>query len=111
MAPRLTPTGKWRDAVFPPDGKYVAYVQEDSGQQSLWMRQTATEGNVQIVPAISQQFGGVTFSPDGNFVYYARTEEQLISYASLYRVPVLGGQSTKVGFDIDSPIAFSPHGK
>ena len=107
---RLTSTGKVRDAVISSDGKYVAYVQEDSGQQSLWMRQTATEGSVQIVAAASQRFRGVTFSPDGNFIYYAR-EEQLISYASLYRVPILGGQPTKVGFDVDSPIAFSPDGK
>lgn len=108
---RLTSTGKVRDAVISPDGKYIAYVQEDAGQQSLWMRQVATEGNVQIVPASGGPFVGATFSMDGNFIYYVRNEERLTGYSSLSRVPVLGGQSTKVGFDIDTPVAFSPNGK
>ena len=34
-----------------PDGKYVAYVQQDGNQFSLWIRQTATSSNVRIVAA------------------------------------------------------------
>ena len=69
---RLTSSGKVREAAISPDGKYAAYVQEDAGQQSLWMRQFATEGNVRIVPANGQPFSGLTFSPDGNFIYRFR---------------------------------------
>jgi Tol biopolymer transport system component/predicted Ser/Thr protein kinase len=108
---RLTSTGKVREAVISPDGKYIAYVQEDAGQQSLWMRQVATEGNVQIVPASDQEFIGLTFSLDGDFVFYVRSEKEDVSYRSLYRVPVLGGESRKLVFDIDTPITFSPDGK
>jgi serine/threonine protein kinase/Tol biopolymer transport system component len=108
---RLTSTGKVRDAVISPDGKYIAYVQEDEGLQSLWMRQVATEGNVQIVPGSEQAFLGLTFSPDGNFICYVRNEKQPLSYSSLYRVPVLGGESRRIVFDIDTPISFSPDGK
>jgi hypothetical protein len=45
---QLTTTG---DAALPaisPDGRYVAYVQRDSDEDSLWIRQTTTASNVQI---------------------------------------------------------------
>jgi len=106
---RLTSTGKVRHAAISPDGKYVAYVQEDSGDESLWLRQVATEGNVQIVPSTGLSFVGLTFSPDGNFLYYARKED--LSYSSLYKVPVLGGTPRKLAFDVDTPAGFSPDGK
>jgi eukaryotic-like serine/threonine-protein kinase len=108
---RLTSTGKVRDAVISPDGKYVAYVQEDEGQQSLWMRQVATEGSVQIVPTNGSEFVGLTFSPDGNFIYYVRYEKEPASYSTLFQVPVLGGEPKKLVFDIDTPVTFSPDGR
>jgi hypothetical protein len=43
----------------------------DSGQQSLWLRQVATTSNVQIVPPAEVQYVGMTFSHDGNYLYYA----------------------------------------
>jgi serine/threonine protein kinase len=46
----LTATGKVRDAVISPDGKYLAYVVTDAGMQSLWVRHAATSSSVQIVP-------------------------------------------------------------
>src|SRR2546422_129253 len=42
---RLTTSGKASDAGISPDGKYVAHVKSDAGQQSLWLRQGgATNG-------------------------------------------------------------------
>ena len=108
---RLTMTGEVRNAAISPDGKYVAYLQEENGQQSLWLRQAATGSRVQIVPANGQAFIGMTFSPDGTFVYYVRGEKEPVGYSSLYRVPALGGEPAKLVFDIDTAISFSPDGK
>ena len=108
---RLTMTGEVRNATISPDGKYVAYVQDENGQQSLWLRQAATGSSVQIVPANGQDFTGLTFSPDGTFVYYVRSEKQQVGYSSLYRVAALGGEPTKLVYDIDTAIGFSPDGK
>lgn len=47
---RLTNIGKALDAAVSPDGKLVVYVLADAGQQSLWVRDVATNSNVQIVP-------------------------------------------------------------
>jgi hypothetical protein len=39
---RLTFTGQLKDAAISPDGKYVAFVNLDSGGRSIWVYQTAT---------------------------------------------------------------------
>jgi TolB protein len=51
----------------------------------------------------------LTFSRDGNYIYYVVWEKN--SPGTLYRVPVLGGASLKLLASINSPISFSPDGK
>src|SRR5439155_15660444 len=53
-------------------------------------------------------YGGITFSPDGNYIYY--TAWILDEVNSLSRIPTIGGAITKVLRDVDSAIAFSPDG-
>jgi Tol biopolymer transport system component len=108
---RLTLTGTVRDVAISPDGKYVAYVQDENGEQSLWLRQAATGSSVQIVPTNGQDFVGVTFSPDGNFIDYVRFEKQPVGYSALYQVPALGGEPKRLVYDIDTAVSFSPDGK
>jgi Tol biopolymer transport system component len=107
---RLTNTGKASLAAVSPDGKYVAHVVAESGSQSLWMRQTATTSNVQIVTPGAVRYDGVVFSPDGNYVYYS-TYPQVGSFATLYQVPVLGGAPRRLIDDVDSAVTFSPDAK
>ena len=104
---RLTNSGKAVNAAISPDGKYVANVVDTDGQQSIWMRQVATASNVQIVPPAKIQYTGVTFSRDGNYLYY---EAWGIEHSPivLYQMPVLGGPPRKLIVNIDSVIAFSP---
>jgi eukaryotic-like serine/threonine-protein kinase len=106
---RLTNTGKSRVAAISPDGKYVVHVIEDAGKQSLWVRQVTTANNVQIVPPADTLYFGMTFSADGNYVYYV-TVNTKGSEAFLYQVPVLGGTPRKLVEDIDAPVALSPDG-
>jgi serine/threonine protein kinase/Tol biopolymer transport system component len=106
---RLTNTGKSRMAAISPDGKYVVHVIEDAGKQSLWVRQVTTANNVQIVPPAEVVYFGMTFSGDGNYVYYV-TAAKNESEAFLYQVPVLGGTPRKLVEDIDDPVALSPDG-
>jgi Tol biopolymer transport system component len=104
---RLTSTGHASLATISPDGKYVVHVVSD-GQHSLWVRQTATGSNVQILPAADHRFIGLTFSPDGNYVYYTRFEGRAVSH--VYRIPILGGTPEAIVRDVDSEVAFSPDG-
>lgn len=107
---QVTTSGTARLAAISPDGRYVAYVQESGGNDSLWLRQTATGSNVQIVQPSEWPFLGLTFSPDGNFIDYVQ-REMMLGYRSLYQVPVLGGAPRKLVSDVDTPVTFSPDGK
>lgn len=111
---KLTSSGKARLPAISPDGKYVAYVQDDAGKQSLWVRQVAAAGSVQVTPAMETPFHGVGFAPDGNFVYYVVQEKGQnpgLVYSTLYRVPLLGRTPEKVLHDVDSGVTFSPDGR
>src|SRR5262249_60235695 len=86
----LTTSGRASDAAISPDGKYVAHVKRDAGQQSLWLRQVMTTSDTQIVPPAPQSYAGITFSKDGDYIYY-RLGEPNLSDRNLYQVNLLGG--------------------
>jgi Tol biopolymer transport system component len=112
---RLTFTGRVKDAAISPDGKYVAFVNFDSGRRSVWVYQIATGGSMELVPKDIGPWpwgARLTFSPDGNYIYY----ESLDSAAGtglygLYRVPMVGGTPRKLISDVDSAVTFSPDGR
>src|SRR6266581_1043820 len=106
---RLTSTGKATDAAISPDGKYVVHVVDDGGKQSLWMRQVLTSSNVQITPPADVSYLSLTFSPDGEYLYYIFWDKK--SAFALYQMPVFGGTAKKLITDIDSIVTFSPDGK
>ncbi len=107
---RLTSTGKSRLAAISPDGKYVVHVVEEAGKQSLWIRQVATTSNVQIIAPSEVSYQGLTFSPDGNFVFFT-SHEKGQSVRDLFQVSPLGGGARKVISNVDSAVTFSPDGK
>ncbi|HJZ81114.1 MAG TPA: LpqB family beta-propeller domain-containing protein, partial [Pyrinomonadaceae bacterium] len=107
---RLTTSGKASDAAISPDGKYVAHVKSDAGQQSLWLRQVATTSDTQIVSPSLQSYFGITFSKDGDYIYYALGESNSPSSRTLYQVGTLGGASRKIIENVASPITLSPDG-
>ncbi|HWP42588.1 MAG TPA: protein kinase [Blastocatellia bacterium] len=107
---RLTSTGKVASAAISPDGRYVIHVLDEGGQQSLWMRQVATGSTVQIIAPSDHIYSGLTFSPDGNYIYYLSTTRGS-RRNDLYQAPVLGGTPRKVLEDVDSAISLSPDGR
>src|SRR5215510_11058990 len=67
---RLTTAGRADRAAISPDGKYMVYGMESGGNHSIWLRQLATESDIQIVPPGEVPYRGITFSRDGVFIYY-----------------------------------------
>jgi eukaryotic-like serine/threonine-protein kinase len=108
---KLTDSGKVFTAAIAPDGKYVVHVVSDAGQQSLWIRHIATNSNTQIVPAMEARYTGLTFSPDGNYIYFIRGEKDRPWLGLLYQIPVLGGTPKLIVTEVDSRISFSPDGQ
>jgi len=107
---RLTTTGKANKAAIAPDGKYIVHVASEDGQQSLRVRQVNATGDVQVVPPAEVRYTGLTFSRDGDFIYYVVSEKNS-PRAALYQRPTLGGTARKIISDVDSAVAVSPDGK
>ncbi|MDQ3648982.1 MAG: protein kinase [Acidobacteriota bacterium] len=108
---RLTTTGKASGVAISPDGKYVVHVQNDGGQQTLWIRQVATQSNVPIVAPTAVGYYGMTFSPDGDYIYYIVYSQDFPQHA-LFHVPTLGGTPKKLLENMEPfPIALSRDGK
>ncbi|HEV2177514.1 MAG TPA: protein kinase [Terriglobia bacterium] len=116
---RVTGSGDLQQADISPDGKYVAYVrsrggvaylQSRGGKQSLWLKQLATDSDVQIATLGDDVCTGVAFSPDANYVYFVR-QEPVKPNGDLYQVPALGGTPRKVLAGIGGPPTFSPDGQ
>jgi Tol biopolymer transport system component len=107
---RLTNLGEVAKAAISPDGKYLAFALGMRGRRSLWLRQLATQSEIQIVPPADGEYYGLTFSRDGNFVYFVR-ELPAAWTGELFVVPTLGGEPRRVAKGIDSPITLSPDGK
>ena len=106
---RLTNSGNAIDATISPDGKYIVYVLSDRSSQSLWIRQVSTANDKQIIPPARVGYFGMTFSPDGNEIYYVLKVD--LDAGTLYRIPTLGGTPIKVLERIDAAISFSPDHK
>ncbi|MGI8898364.1 MAG: protein kinase domain-containing protein [Pyrinomonadaceae bacterium] len=106
---KLTNTGRSLNAAISPDGKYIAHVVEDAGQQALVLSYIATASNSIIAAAAEVRYLGITFSHDGNYIYYVRFEKNDIGL--LYEVPAHGGAAKRLIFGIDSAVTLSPTGK
>jgi serine/threonine protein kinase len=103
--------GHISQAAISPDGKYLLQALEEKGMQSLWLHHIPTGSNKIVVDPTATQYGGLTFSPDGNYIYFVRRDEQEEEFSQLYSAPVLGGTPKVLVKDIDSPISFSPDGQ
>ena len=108
---QLTTSGNAGAPAISPDGKYVAYVQRDGQAYSLWIRQTATSSNVQIVsPQPGITLYAATVTPDSNYVDFVKGVFPILS---AWRVPFLGGTPKKLPIEerVWSPIGWSPDGR
>ena len=108
---KLTDSGKVELAAISADGRYVCYARREHGFSGLWLYQVATRSEVQILPADAVGFEGLTFSPDGNHIYYVRADKNDPGFKYLHVMPLLGGSNRLLIKDVDSPVGFSPDGQ
>jgi eukaryotic-like serine/threonine-protein kinase len=106
---KITATGNAVDSAISPDGKYAAYVLDEAGRRSLWVTQVAIASNARIFPPSDVQYFGLTFSPDGSYIYFNMVGPN--NTPGFYQVPVLGGTARKVFDQSLSGVRFSPDGK
>jgi eukaryotic-like serine/threonine-protein kinase len=107
---RLTDSGKAEHVAISPDGSYVVYALVDGERQSLWIRNVATKSDVQVLPPAAVVFNGLTFSPDGNRIYFVRAGNAA-DVSDLYVMPVLGGTPIQLTRGVNTAVSFSPDAK
>lgn len=107
---RLTSSGNLEGGLvaISKDGRYVAYVVNDGGKQALWVRQTMSDGTAQVVPSGDTSYSGITFSNDGNNIYYTASVNK--DESSAYSVGTLGGTPRKVIENASDPVSISADG-
>jgi serine/threonine protein kinase len=105
----VTTGGNVQQSAISPDGKYVAYATVEAGGTRLRVRKIDSGSEVEIVPDTADPCSGITFSPDGQFIFYVLKGNRDGS-GSLYKVPARGGPSILVHLDVDSAVSFSPDG-
>lgn len=108
---RLTTSGNNGPAAISPDGKYLVYVVNVNGKQSLWVRVVANLSDLQILPPEDAIYSSLAFSPNSQMIYYNKTRD-VGSGSGIYRLPVLGGvEKELLGGTSGPPVSFSPGGK
>ena len=108
---RFTNHGQAVFAGMSPDGKYVAYARRQ-GDRSLWVKSVATGSDIQIIPPGPGFYqADISFTPDGDYIYFMHNAFDGKNVSDLYSVPTLGGAVKRIVGDVDSGATFSPDGK
>ena len=107
---KVTDTGNASLVAISPDGKYLLTLLEDNGLFSLQLRNLPTNSVTQVQPPLNVKYNGLRFSPDGNFLYFVRSDPGNDDLKFLYRAPLLGGAPEKLAGDVESNVTFSPDG-
>ena len=108
---QATTSGTATLAAISPDGKYLLFTKRENGLQSLWLRNIPTSSDTQVVAPSPNPFATLSFSPDGNYLYFRQAGDKTGLYDLLFRAPVLGGTPKLLGRDIDAQPVFSPDGQ
>jgi eukaryotic-like serine/threonine-protein kinase len=105
----LTSSGDVIQARISPDARYLAYISNQHGQFSLWVRQIAINSAVQVIPPGNGSISDLAFTPDGNYLDYI-VNAMGEAAGKLYQVPVLGGSPRRLLESTNGGITFSPDG-
>lgn len=107
---QLTNLGSVMGIAISPDGRYVVYTLEEAGRQSLWLRQIETNSGQQITAPAAVNYFELLFSPDGQYIYFARRDSPQ-GVINIYRLPLLGGVPARLIENAEGYFSLSPDNK
>lgn len=107
---KVTEEGNVVLAAISPDGNYILSMVRDNGLASMSLRNVPTNSITQVQPPAELYYNGLSFSRDGNYFYFGRSDQGNDELKFLYRAPLLGGTPEKLTADVDSQITISPDG-
>ena len=99
------------NGTISPSGNYFAYVAQDKGAYSIWVRPIASEGaGLKILSGIPVPLRSLTYSPNEEYLYYivgGPSQEPNV----LYRINSLGGTPQRLLEGIMTRVRFDPGGQ
>jgi serine/threonine protein kinase len=107
---QITSSGKSIAAAISPDGKYLLSAVDDNGRQSLWLRNIPTNSDKQVIAPADASYQSLSFSSDGNYIYFLKAASNTGEIFDLLGAPVLGGLPQMIVRDDNSGATFSPDG-
>jgi serine/threonine protein kinase len=108
---QATNSGAATLTAISPDGKYLLFTKRENGLESLWLRNVPTSSDTQVVAPSPNPFASLSFSPDGNYLYFRQAGDKTGLYHVLYRAPVLGGTPKLLARDVDAHPVLSSDGQ
>jgi eukaryotic-like serine/threonine-protein kinase len=109
---QITNEGTLENVALSRDGKLLAEVKSNAGKRTVWIRNIATNTDTQLLASFPNEYVGLNFTPDANYLYFTRgaSEESAVGVRVVYKMPVFGGTPRQLIYDVDSPPSFSPDG-
>lgn len=74
-----TPGSNDRDSEWSPDGKYVAYIADITGESEVWLWNTETGERTQLTDNNDTYIRGIFWAPDSRNVFYSDRKNRLVS--------------------------------
>lgn len=107
---RLTYDSKAFGPAVSPSGEFVAYRFHDADTDTIKLKNIVNGSTVEIMPPIPEGYFSLTFSPDGNYLYFS-TLRPGKKNAVIARVPVFGGTPQYLIEEVWSNFTLSPDGR
>jgi len=108
---KVTNSGNDSIGAISPDGINLAFQRVENGRASLWVRNLTSGAEKQLTSPSEQNFDSLTFSPDGEAVYFTQTDTgDPNKKTTLFKLPLLNGDPTRLMDMVDSRVTFSPEG-
>jgi hypothetical protein len=87
---KVTNKGNVLGVAISPNGLYFAYLLREKNGTAQWVRQIGPKSDAQILAAEPRGLGKLTFSPDGNYLYFTQKSQVEQLYNDLYVMPMGG---------------------
>ena len=104
---RVPGTEQSSSIALSPNGEYLAHAVSVAGKRTLLITHINSGSSVQLLPPDEELYYGMTFSPDNNYLHFIKSGPD---FNTLYKIPILGGNITKILDRVGTRISFSPDG-
>ena len=81
--------------VYSPDGKHIAFISDRSGGENLWIANTDGSAPLQLSKDEDRTFASPAWSPDGQYIYVARSVPSYGLY-EIWMYHVRGGSGVQI---------------